>query len=193
MSIEAVPVNSNSDDFYIFTHFGLIQALVSKFNCLECYEGSVEVTNVPKNRKGLYYHLVMNCTTCEWKIDFHSSPEIPKKINHRKSRMKEVNVRAVIAFREIGCGHSAMGHFSTVMNTSFLSKHGFKTINDQVVSAYQLAAEDSMKRAAKQVKEIDTVDGLSCARVSFDGKWQKRGHNSLHGVVTAMSGDKCID
>lgn len=193
MSINALPVDSNADDFYIFTHFGLIKTLISNFKCLECYEGSIEVTNLPINRKGFCYHLVINCNICEWKTDFYSSSEISKRFNRRKSRMNDANVRAVIAFREIGCGHSAMSNFSTVMNTGSLSKLGFKTINNQVMSAYRLAADDSMKKAAKQVKQIDVVDGLSCARVSFDGIWQKRGHASLHGVVTAMSGDKIID
>ena len=30
-------------------------------------------------------------------------------------------------------------------------------------------------------------------RISIDGSWQKRGHNSLNGVVTAVCSDKCID
>ena len=50
-----------------------------------------------------------------------------------------------------------------------------------------------MKTAAGEVVHIDTVSDIPCTRISVDGTWQKRGHSSLHGVVTAISGDKCLD
>lgn len=50
-----------------------------------------------------------------------------------------------------------------------------------------------MKTAAKEVQQIDIVNDIPCTRVSIDGSWQKRGHSSLHSIVTAISGDKCID
>ena len=53
--------------------------------------------------------------------------------------------------------------------------------------------QSSMERAAEEAQKIDLVDSIKCVRVSIDGSWQKRGHASLHGVVTTISGGKCLD
>ena len=59
--------------------------------------------------------------------------------------------------------------------------------------AYKNAAEKSMNVASRDCKTVDNIHDKQSVRVSIDGLWQKRGHNSLHGVVTAISGDKCVD
>ena len=50
-----------------------------------------------------------------------------------------------------------------------------------------------MKKAATEAKALDDCRDIKRCRVSIDGSWQKRGHTSLNGVVTAVSGDKCLD
>jgi len=37
------------------------------------------------------------------------------------------------------------------------------------------------------------IEGLKQTRVSIDGSWQKPEHVSPNGIVTAVSGDKCVD
>ena len=34
---------------------------------------------------------------------------------------------------------------------------------------------------------------IGICQCSFDDSWQKRGHSSLNGVVTAISNGKCVD
>ena len=48
-----------------------------------------------------------------------------------------------------------------------------------------------MSDAAKQVQAECGVntDGVSACSVMFDGTWHKRGHSSMHGVVSAISVD----
>ena len=46
---------------------------------------------------------------------------------------------------------------------------------------------------AHDVSLILTDAGLVNCEVSVDGSWQKRGHSSLNGVVTAMIDGKCLD
>ena len=46
---------------------------------------------------------------------------------------------------------------------------------------------------AHDVPLILTDAGLVNCEVSVDGSWQKRGHSSLNGVVTAMSDGKGLD
>ena len=54
-----------------------------------------------------------------------------------------------------------------------------------------------MKEAGGEVTQLGEVccteASVNTCRISVDGSWQKRGHNSLHGVVTAISNGKCID
>jgi len=79
-----------------------------------------------------------------------------------------------------------MKTFTSVITTKCLSSLSFfQHINGTAKIAYKNAAEESMKTAAKEVPQIDIVKDIPCTRVSIDGSWQKRGHSSLHGIVTA--------
>ena len=48
-----------------------------------------------------------------------------------------------------------------------------------------------MKRAASEFSQESSQ--LVCKRVKIDGSWQKHGHASLNGVVTAVVDDKVLD
>ena len=84
-------------------------------------------------------------------------------------------------------------------------KKAYNATNDHLLEAYLVAADNSMSQAATEVKEISEKqkestsfqgeDSLTDCTVSLDGSWQKRGHDSLNGVVTAINrvNDKVID
>ena len=65
------------------------------------------------------------------------------------------------------------------------------------MQAYLLAADESMSPAATEVKEISEKqkeitsfpgeDSLTDCTVSLDGSWQKREHDSLDGIATAIN------
>ena len=68
-------------------------------------------SHVDMNKKnGFSHYIVLQCKSTEydWKYCFNTS----KKQGHSHG----VNVRAVLAFREIGRGDTAMKTFSKVMN-----------------------------------------------------------------------------
>ena len=70
-------------------------------------------------------------------------------------------------------------------------------INDQLLEAYLVTADNRMSQAATEVKEISEKqkestsfrgeDSETDCTVFLDGSWQKRGNNSLNGVVTAIN------
>ncbi|XP_055881393.1 uncharacterized protein LOC129925651 isoform X9 [Biomphalaria glabrata] len=74
---------------------------------------------------------------------------------------------------------------------------GFCVISSNIFSfwiaaglASKKVAEESMEKAAREVKEkvgISNEEGITDCGVSVDGTWQRRGHSSHHGVVTAIS------
>ena len=108
--------------------------------------------------------------------------------------MFEINVRAIVAFQEIGRGLEAINSFSRCMNMNSISDPTYRNINEQLCKAYEIAGNNSMKKAAEVASSSPTHESgipLVCAKV--DGAWQKRGHSSANGVVTVTVGNKCVD
>ena len=69
-----------------------------------------------------------------------------------------------------------------------------KIQNKKLLPIVKQLANDSMNNSAMEVKERSESDEGHCG-ISLDGSWQKRGHASHNGVVTAISLDtkKCLD
>ena len=142
-------------------------------------------------KKNRFSHcIVLQCdnTECDCTHRFHTS--------QKQGPSYVVNTRAVLAFREIGRGHSAMVTFAKLMNMPPppTSSNLMKIQNNKLLPAVKQLANDSMVTNAMNVKEVCANDMGECG-ISLDGSWQKRGHTSHNGVVTAISLDtkKCLD
>jgi ribosomal protein S27E len=88
-----------------------LSILFSVFNdvlkCPDC--GNEMKSHVDMRKKHGYAHYIsLQCGACDWKYCFNTSK--------KKGQSYEINVRATLAFREIGKGHSAMTTFSKVLN-----------------------------------------------------------------------------
>ena len=159
-------------------------------NILKCPDCGGEMSSHidTKKKNGYCHYIVLQCKSieCEWKHCFDTSK--------KQGRSHEVNVRAVLAFREIGHGHNAMTTFSKVMNMPAPPAHRIVTRiqNEKLLPTVEQLANDSMVDSAFKVKE--NANEEECG-ISIDGTWQKRGHASHNGVVTVISLDskKCLD
>ncbi|XP_055901095.1 uncharacterized protein LOC129928829 isoform X2 [Biomphalaria glabrata] len=93
----------------------------------------------------------------------------------------------------IGSGSSIVGIYDHVMlltGYNLFTADGNNNKQDTLGLASKKVAEDSMEKAAREVKEkvgISNEEGITDCGVSVDGTWQRRGHSSHHGVVTAIS------
>ena len=111
----------------------------------------------------------------------------------------EVNLKAVIAFREMGKGHEGLNTFARLMNMKGITWASYKNINNAVFDAYESVAEESMRKVALHIKEDKSAKkhpdnpSVKLCDVSIDGTWQRRGYSSLNGVVTTVSHEKCLD
>ena len=106
----------------------------------------------------------------------------------------EVNLRALIAFREIGKGHSGIENFCRCMSMAGISETAYRKLNQRLADVYEAAADASMKVAAAEARalEREQIQGNTACQCSLDGSWQKRGHSSFNGLVTAiLNGKKC--
>ena len=171
------------------------------------------VIDIAKQRMGFCHSLELKCSLCTYSKKFRSSPKTKNQMNLKKpstpSKGKkkqngskittnpfEINVRFVIGLREIGSGHESMKTLSSCLNMNCLTPNGYNKIKQSVRAAYKDVAEKSMTRAASEAPSVgnqEDAQGIKQLRVSIDGSWQKRGHMSKNGVVTAVSGDKCVD
>ena len=60
-------------------------------------------------------------------------------------------MRAIIGFREIGCGFSSMKSFFLCMNINCFTLNGFQIVSRDVMTAYKEVVNESMKQAATEL------------------------------------------
>ena len=133
---------------------------------------------------------MLNCR-CGWSFTTFSSKRVDE--NNNKSRF-DINIRTVIAFREIGKGLTAIESFCTHMNMPPPMRNvAYTEIINTINPVYVVTAEESMNNAAAVIR--NNADNVKDIDASFDGSWQRRGFASLNGVVTCIErvNDKCID
>ena len=190
----SVDLSTDDDDYYIFLSFKVLHTLISILaRCKDC-NGDLSLYHNEEKRMGFSTFLTVKCQQCEWKHEFYSSSEIEMK-NSPGRNMQDVNLRAVLAFREIGRGHEAMKMFASCMNMPLpMAYKSYAAINDLLLDAYKESANESMVMAGKDVRTNIVGSDFQNTRVSVDGTWQKRGFSSMNGVVVAISDEgKVLD
>ena len=81
------------------------------------------------------------------------------------------------------------------MNINSVSDPTYGNIHEHFCKAYEIAANNSMKRASDEVFSSSPThqSGIPLSLAKTDGVWQKRGHSSANGAVTVTVGNKCVD
>ena len=148
------------DDYYILMSFSMLKRVVDSIsNCKACSE-PLELTD-DECRFGLCHQLSFQCKHCGWSEKFYSSPTSNKTNPESPARrhMFDVNIRSVVAFREIGKGHTALSTFSGLMNLSKpLAKTQYNKVNEKLLTAYQATALQSCSKAADETRaQIDVM------------------------------------
>ena len=188
----------DEDDYYLFINFKILkQSLETSLACPECHQSKMQLINNHDARMGFANHLKLLCSHCNFENSFFTSKQSEKQASKQGRNMFEVNIRSVIAFREIGRGFESVSTFARCMNMCSISDPTYRNINDKLYNAYAIAANESMRKAADEVASSSTFptheSGISMARAKIDGAWQKRGHSSANGVITVTIGNKCVD
>ena len=186
--------DSDEDDYFVLAHFGVLKDFLDEFlKCPDC-GSKVEISNIVFSRMGFANKFMIKCQNCARESQRYMSNQCHLKEGQGRN-FYEVNVRMVMAFREIGKGHLGLDNFARCANIHGISSCGYQNINERLYHAYESAAEISKKGAASEVRDAskEQVQGNSLCRCSLDGSWQKRGHSSINGIVTAISNGKCID
>ena len=142
--------------------------------------------------------LILSCKKCKFSSTFKTSrlQSFHRRDKNRARPFYDVNLRTVLAFREIGKSFGSLCNFSTTMNmASPMTKSSYENCLDEIHWAYEKERDLSQKKIALQVRidaDIEGTDPIDCT-VSMDGSWQTRGYSSMNGIVTCMVGSKCLD
>ena len=74
----------------------------------------------------------------------------------------------------------------------FCLENAYTNLNsNEIFKAYDSAAKASMKIATDELRDPTFLSTKK--RVKLDGSWQKRGYAFLHGVLTSIVEDECVD
>lgn len=188
-----------TDDFFFIMHFGLLKNLVEEISCCPTCKGHVTLRMIFSDKMGLSQKLCISCDTCDWSNAMFTSPEVKSEGQKQPGLNKfEVNVRTIMSFREFGKGLEAIKVFSSIMNMPQpMNQKAYNNINESLHEIYSNVAAKCMQKNATEVRLINKIpsDDIGDCDVSIDGTYQKRGHSSLNGVVSAISKDtkKVID
>lgn len=162
-------------------NIGKFEVLLSKIAICNICKGSLSIHT--SNRLGLSVNITIKCNSCSYEVSDYNSP----KENKSKA---EINVRLAYAFRCIGKGEQAAKTVCGIMNLP--NPPAFRYYNKALASATKQICIESMREAAEETISICENRDITAI---FDGSWQKRGHSSLNGIVSAISGEtgKVID
>ena len=180
---------------YLIIDSEILQGLINVVGkCPNCEQKDLVIVNKVSQKKGLGNLIQIHCNSCEFVYNTYTSKHINRQQVPGQNPF-DINARAVVAFREIGKGHSAIDTLFGLMNfIPVMHKDSFSAMNKDVALSYSKVARSSMLEAAKELHSDD--ENLLCnIGISCDGTWQKRGFSSLLGAVTVISVDtgKCLD
>ncbi|GFX20511.1 uncharacterized protein TNCV_3488681 [Trichonephila clavipes] len=159
--------------------------------CVKCKKQSIDI-KFGRQIQGLATELLICCEFCGLIQPLLNTRFTNTVVNKKDTKVYEVNTRLAYAMRSVGKGEAAAKVFCGVMNLPPPPKRFYESLH-ALNNATEKVAKVSMALAAAETLSFN--NGNPNVPVAIDGTWQKRGHTSLNGVVTAVSVDtgKVID
>ncbi len=187
-----------TEDCYLFVQKSVMEKLLSTLLCPDCMQPGVAFKICEDSKSGFSIKSNLFCPNCElFSIEEHLCNRVGGSTSVNVPW--DINTRAVLAFRGIGCGHSAMRQWASVMNLPYsLSNDAYKTghkrIEESSTKVFSDIAAKSRVAIEKAYSELGVYpddDGVLNVAVSYDGSWQKRGfssHNGMGSVIELVTG-----
>ena len=131
--------DSGKDNYFVFINFSILKELIAKTACNNCFQPLL-LTDVDSSRKGFAHLFQLKCEHCDYVKRFNSSN---KSINAKFDAVTanspyDVNIRAIIAFREVGCGYGAIKTFSSCMNLSKMQRKKIRAVKKGFIDDQQI-------------------------------------------------------
>lgn len=182
--------NDTLDDCYLIVQKNVIADMFSSMHCPCCNMPRVVFETSLECRQGFSLRANLSCH------NFHTFEKqfyLCQRLGASKfSNVPfDINIRATLAFRGIGCGYSAMQNWASVMNLPCkLSRELYASSQKKIEkNAAMMTFEDMSKKSNYEIRKAygevgvqPDSEGTLDIGVSFDGSWQKRGHTSHNGI-----------
>ena len=163
------------DNNNVIVNMGILAQLFSLTACPQCLSKFLKLKESSELRKGLSSLLQLTCTNCDFSANTYTSP--------LSNYGYDINFKTVYGLQSVGKGSEAAKKLFAIMDLP-PPPTKFHDINTKILPFVKDQAIISMKTAGKDAVEKCETDQLA---ISLDGTWQKRGHNSLNGVMSAIS------
>ena len=168
--------------------------LLKSLACPLCLKSHVfEAFLVDKEHCGLSFKINVQCSDCGKEI---LSILLCRRVGSVTSTMIpfDINLRAVLDFRGVGCGFSSMKDWCAAMNfPNSFSCGAFPSHQDKLELASKSffdknsdQSHESVSVAYKEIGIVPDCEGVMDIAVSYDGTWQKRGNSSQNGFCCVI-------
>ena len=142
--------NIDKDDYYICINFSVLQKLFMEVAICPICQEQIHILDDLSSRMGLAHKLILNCK-CGWRRETFTSNACSILENKQGRKPFEINIRTVLAYREIDRGHESIKNVSWLMNMYSIGHLCYSSINKALTLGYETAAESSMKEAGGEV------------------------------------------
>ena len=191
---------TDCDEYYLLLNMEILKSMLDEIGSCPSCGCKLEVSNLINEKRGLACKLQFKCNSCTWRNSHYTS----KKIETGKKAGDKpfgINYRTIVAFREIGKGHSAIETLCGFMNiTPPMNNNSYTKAMKELYLSYRKKAIDNMESVATSVRKEKlgkeySSDTIVNVDASFDGTWQRRGFSSMNGVVFVILKDsgQCVD
>ena len=194
-------VNDENNFGYVFMDTEILISVINNLAKCEKCGSNVKTMHELSKKQGFahFFRLVCTSSYCDYENTFATNKLLKKDTSGRPAF--DVNLRSIVAFREIGKGHSAMTKFCGFMNMpKSLNKTAYNDSANIIKKGYTMAAQMSMSAPSLECRKVSLQDefkedSIANIDISTDGAWQRRGYASLNGLVTiiAMDTNQCVD
>jgi len=147
-----------------------------------------DLTFIGVRAYGLKHKFFFKCRMCNFESNVWSEPSPEKSL--------DINTGAVASSILTGVGYTQLQQSCAAMNISCMGRKTYEKTHEIVAEAFAKAAEQSMKTAANEERELalqrnEVINGIPYIAVIGDGSWMKRSYrtgryDSLSGVGTII-------
>ena len=186
------------DDCYIIVQKSSLSRFVGRLLCPACSNPAVTF-KVSDVKCGFSTKGTLCCNSCK---NFFEEDFLCDRVGGSTSSPNQcfdINVRAILAFRGIGCGYAPMKQWLGLMNMPYSpSQNVYQKNLKKIELASKKTFEEisqrmgpAIRKAYEEIGVTPDENGILDIAVSYDGSWQKRGytsHNGMASVIDLMTG-----
>ena len=179
---EDCSIDESSSFGYVLFDTNIFINLINSIGKCEKCGCNVNTIHQLEEKRGFCLSFKIVCVNSNCKWFKYCLTSVKKDEVTRGRKMYDVNIRAVIAYREIGKGHATMETANGYVNmppTMAIRAYNY-IVKNVLHDRYVKCANDSMQDAALEIRKDKLQEEYTDAKgvdvdISADGTWQKRG------------------